>query len=131
MYSLPSHLSQSSRDLILRMLVVDPMKRISIGDIRQHQWFQHKLPAYLSIPPEVIELQEKYIDEEIVAKVGGVLSRRNLSVVSRFCELFYIVICFTFARFFNPGLCSYPGSHRCPLKKIPFLLTGSSYSAHT
>ena len=30
MYSLPSHLSQSSRDLILRMLVVDPMKRITI-----------------------------------------------------------------------------------------------------
>lgn len=30
MYSLPSHLSQSSRDLILRLLVVDPIKRITI-----------------------------------------------------------------------------------------------------
>ena len=30
MYSLPSHLSQSARDLILRLLVVDPMKRITI-----------------------------------------------------------------------------------------------------
>jgi 5'-AMP-activated protein kinase catalytic alpha subunit len=38
MYSLPSHLSQSSRDLILRMLVVDPMKRISIQEVRQHPW---------------------------------------------------------------------------------------------
>jgi len=69
MYSLPSHLSQSSRDLILKMLVVDPMKRITIAEIRLHPWFQHKLPAYLSLPPEMIEQQERYIDEEIVAKV--------------------------------------------------------------
>ena len=30
MYNLPSHLSPSARDLILRLLVVDPMKRITI-----------------------------------------------------------------------------------------------------
>jgi serine/threonine protein kinase len=30
MYTLPSHLSPSARDLILRLLVVDPMKRITI-----------------------------------------------------------------------------------------------------
>eukprot|EP00595_Chromulina_sp_UTEXLB2642_P000918 CAMPEP_0196762010 /NCGR_PEP_ID=MMETSP1095-20130614/1342_1 /TAXON_ID=96789 ORGANISM="Chromulina nebulosa, Strain UTEXLB2642" /NCGR_SAMPLE_ID=MMETSP1095 /ASSEMBLY_ACC=CAM_ASM_000446 /LENGTH=696 /DNA_ID=CAMNT_0042112223 /DNA_START=38 /DNA_END=2128 /DNA_ORIENTATION=+ len=69
MYSLPSHLSQSSRDLILRMLVVDPMKRITIPEIRQHPWFLHKLPAYLSLPPVMIEVQQRYIDEEIVQKV--------------------------------------------------------------
>lgn len=69
MYSLPSHLSQSSRDLILRMLVVDPIKRITIPEIRQHQWFLHKLPAYLSLPPELIEMQERYVDDEIVEGV--------------------------------------------------------------
>jgi len=69
MYSLPSHLSQSSRDLILRMLVPDPMKRITIQEVRQHQWFQHKLPAYLMLSPEAIESQERYVDDEIVAKV--------------------------------------------------------------
>jgi len=45
--------SQLSRDLILRMLVVDPMKRITMSEIRAHPWFQHKLPSYLSMPPEV------------------------------------------------------------------------------
>lgn len=69
MYSLPTHLSQSSRDLILRMLVVDPMKRITIADVRKHQWFQHKLPAYLALPPEAIEMQERSIDEDILAQV--------------------------------------------------------------
>ena len=69
MYSLPSHLSQSSRELILRMLVVDPIKRITIDEVRQHPWYRHKLPGYLMLPPMMIELQERYIDSEIVEKV--------------------------------------------------------------
>ncbi|KAM7268382.1 hypothetical protein ACFE04_010548 [Oxalis oulophora] len=50
-YTLPSHLSQGARDLIPRMLVVDPMKRITIPEIRQHPWFQLHLPRYLAVPP--------------------------------------------------------------------------------
>jgi 5'-AMP-activated protein kinase catalytic alpha subunit len=38
MYSLPSHLSQLARDLIPRMLVVDPMKRITVPEARVHAW---------------------------------------------------------------------------------------------
>ncbi|KAJ0393091.1 hypothetical protein P43SY_004485 [Pythium insidiosum] len=55
MYTLPSHLSELARDLIPRMLVVDPMKRITIPEIRQHPWFQQDLPPYLQHPPEVVE----------------------------------------------------------------------------
>lgn len=33
-YNLPSHLSPGARDLILKMLVVDPLKRITIPEIR-------------------------------------------------------------------------------------------------
>jgi serine/threonine protein kinase len=69
MYSLPSHLSQLSKELIVRMLVVDPMKRITITDIRLHPWFQHKLPAYLSFPPMMIERRERIIDIDIVTAV--------------------------------------------------------------
>lgn len=78
MHSSPSYLSQSSGKLILRyplciflcrLLVVDPMKRITIPEVRQHPWFLHKLPAYLALPPDMIELQERCIDEEIVGKV--------------------------------------------------------------
>ena len=66
MYSLPSHLSDMSRDLIPQMLRVDPMKRISINHIRQHRWFQMNLPPYLKMPPEVYASQVNQIDEEIV-----------------------------------------------------------------
>jgi 5'-AMP-activated protein kinase catalytic alpha subunit len=69
MYSLPSHLSQSARELILRMLVVDPIKRISISEVRAHPWYQHKLPAYLALPPALIEMQERSLDPEIVDRV--------------------------------------------------------------
>lgn len=69
MYSLPSHLSQLSRDLVLRMLVVDPMKRATIQEVRAHPWFQHKLPAYLALPPEMIQRQDNTVDHEILAKV--------------------------------------------------------------
>jgi len=37
--------------LIPRLLVVDPMKRMTIPEIRQHPWFQLHLPRYLAVPP--------------------------------------------------------------------------------
>jgi hypothetical protein len=36
--------------------------------VKQHQWFLHKLPAYLTLPPQILQVQERNIDEEIVAK---------------------------------------------------------------
>ncbi|XP_044480141.1 SNF1-related protein kinase catalytic subunit alpha KIN10-like [Mangifera indica] len=68
-YTLPSHLSPGARDLIPRMLIVDPMKRISIPDIRQHPWFQAHLPRYLAVPPPDTMQQAKKIDEEILKEV--------------------------------------------------------------
>jgi len=66
-YTLPSHLSEGSRDLIPRMLVVDPLKRITIPEIRQHPWFLTALPDYLSSPPLVDA--EPTVDEEVLAKL--------------------------------------------------------------
>ncbi|MED6131571.1 SNF1- protein kinase catalytic subunit alpha kin10 [Stylosanthes scabra] len=65
-YTLPSHLSPGARDLIPRMLVVDPMKRMTIPEIRQHPWFQARLPRYLAVPPPDTLQQAKKIDEEIL-----------------------------------------------------------------
>ncbi|KAJ1398739.1 Serine/threonine-protein kinase, active site [Sesbania bispinosa] len=60
-YILPSHLSHGARDLISRMLVVDPMKRMTIPEIRQHTWFQVSLPRYLALPPpdHIMQLTKK------------------------------------------------------------------------
>ncbi|KAI3444277.1 hypothetical protein Pfo_000942 [Paulownia fortunei] len=59
-YTIANHLSESARDLIQRILVVDPMKRISIPEIRRHPWFQKHLPMYIAIPsPGVFNRREK------------------------------------------------------------------------
>jgi 5'-AMP-activated protein kinase, catalytic alpha subunit len=48
-YTLPTHLSPGARHLISRMLLVDPLKRITIPEIRQHPWFAQMLPRYLAV----------------------------------------------------------------------------------
>lgn len=59
-YTLPSHLSPGARDLIPRMLVVDPMKRITMAELRQHHWFKSQLPRYLAVPaPDATEHLKK------------------------------------------------------------------------
>mmetsp|Transcript_1691 Transcript_1691/g.5141 ORF Transcript_1691/g.5141 Transcript_1691/m.5141 type:complete len:524 (+) Transcript_1691:138-1709(+) len=52
-YSMPGYLSEGCRDLIPRMLVVDPLMRINVSQLRQHSWFLTNLPTYLSAPAEV------------------------------------------------------------------------------
>ncbi|CAD6937009.1 unnamed protein product [Tilletia caries] len=51
-YMLPSFLSGETKSLLQSMLVVDPVKRITIAEIRNLPWFQVNLPAYLRpLPP--------------------------------------------------------------------------------
>lgn len=51
-YSIPSYLSSGSVSLIKRMLMVNPVHRITIAEIRQDPWFLKDLPAYLALPRE-------------------------------------------------------------------------------
>ncbi|CED85333.1 pkinase-domain-containing protein [Phaffia rhodozyma] len=51
-FHLPSYLSVEAKHLLSQMLIVDPMKRITISEIRQLPWFQINLPRYLQyLPP--------------------------------------------------------------------------------
>ena len=52
-YTMPGYLSEGCRDLIPRMLVVDPLSRISVAQLRQHSWFKCNLPGYLAFPAAV------------------------------------------------------------------------------
>jgi 5'-AMP-activated protein kinase catalytic alpha subunit len=52
-YTLPCHLSMQARDLITRILKTDPLRRITVPEIRCHPWFQVQLALYLAVlPPE-------------------------------------------------------------------------------
>jgi 5'-AMP-activated protein kinase catalytic alpha subunit len=68
-YTIPNHMSDLAKDLIQRILVVDPLKRATIKDIRNHPWFQMNLPEYLAIPPVVNpnnKSKVEVIDEEVL-----------------------------------------------------------------
>lgn len=51
-YHIPSYLSSGAVRLIRKMLVVNPVHRITVQEIRQDPWFLKDLPAYLQSPVE-------------------------------------------------------------------------------
>ena len=67
-YILPSYLSDTSKDLISKMLVVDPLKRIKMDEIRKHPWFLQELPRYLAMPVRIGSHLE-HIDETVLEQV--------------------------------------------------------------
>lgn len=67
-YILPSYLSDTSRDIISKMLVTDPLRRINIDEIRRHPWFLQDLPRYLAVPIRVGAHLE-HIDEDVLEQV--------------------------------------------------------------
>ncbi|EDO16016.1 hypothetical protein Kpol_495p14 [Vanderwaltozyma polyspora DSM 70294] len=46
-YTLPNFLSDGAASLIKKMLIVNPINRISISEIMQDEWFKVDLPTYL------------------------------------------------------------------------------------
>lgn len=68
-YTLPSHLSPSARDLIARTLLVDPLKRVTIPEIRSHPWFTPHLPRYLAVPAVDAAAQVGKVDAEALDAV--------------------------------------------------------------
>ena len=72
-FSMPTHLSEGARDVIARMLVVDPLKRLTIAQIRRHPWFTTALPLYLTIAPAAV-----CEEEEALAAALAYQRRRGL-----------------------------------------------------
>jgi len=50
-YHMPNWLSSGAQRLIKKILQTDPVKRISIQEIRQDSWFNKDLAPYLQLPP--------------------------------------------------------------------------------
>ena len=65
-FILPSFLSSGASDLLKKMLVVDPLKRINSSEIRQAEWFNIQLPAYLQPLPDVLKFNSEILDESAI-----------------------------------------------------------------
>lgn len=76
-YSIPSYLSPGAKHLLQRMLVVNPLNRITVQEIMEDPWFSVGIPAYL-LPPELSNNEETVdqsaevleIDDDLVGALG-------------------------------------------------------------
>lgn len=85
-YLTPEYLSRPVANLIERMLTVDPLKRATIKDIIDHEWFKVNLPDYLFPKPTQENLS--IVDVEAVLEICEV---RQLAQATRAstCSLYF------------------------------------------
>ena len=68
-YSIPSNgVKWGARELIDGMICVDPLKRLTIKEIKAKDWFKIQLPWYLRCTPEEIERNERQTLDLLVVK---------------------------------------------------------------
>ena len=69
-YSIPKTVPDAARDLIVRMLQKNPLDRITIGEIKQHKWFNHKLSLFQIIDNQRFMYGNRNkFDKEIIKKM--------------------------------------------------------------
>ena len=93
-YTLPHHFSPKVRDLIRRMIVLNPLLRISISDIFQHPWISEIFPL-----PPICHLKERSIDEEVFSALlnfnefngnNGIEERKRKILSNKSYDLFTV-----------------------------------------
>ncbi|CCH44631.1 carbon catabolite-derepressing protein kinase [Wickerhamomyces ciferrii] len=66
-YTLPNYLSEGAKNILTKMLVVNPLNRITIHEIMQDEWFTTEISDYL-LPNDVPKSlnDSKKIDENLI-----------------------------------------------------------------
>ncbi|OBA18053.1 carbon catabolite derepressing protein kinase [Metschnikowia bicuspidata var. bicuspidata NRRL YB-4993] len=66
-YTLPNYLSEGAKSLLTRMLVVNPLNRITIHEILEDEWFKQGIEEYL-LPPDLSKTNHNKIevDEDVI-----------------------------------------------------------------
>lgn len=66
-YTLPNYLSDGAKNILTKMLVVNPLNRITIHEIMEDEWFKQGIEDYL-LPPDLSKtIHNKIdIDEDVI-----------------------------------------------------------------
>jgi len=83
-FSMPTFLPKDSKDLISKMLTVDPNKRITIAEIKQHPWFTSYFNPHLTPANDMDSIQNQtYSDlgEEIIRSLHSLGWQENLEQI--------------------------------------------------
>jgi 5'-AMP-activated protein kinase, catalytic alpha subunit len=78
-FSIPSHVSPEACDLINQILVVDPVLRITISQLRDHPWFCTRLPKHLYYRPSLF-FSVAHIDEVIMEETATLTGASNREI---------------------------------------------------
>lgn len=73
-YSIPPGISPESKHLLQRMLIVNPLDRITVHEIMEDPWFRVDIDSSL-LPPDMQDMQDKQDEEEIDDFLVGALAR--------------------------------------------------------
>ncbi|CAB1324172.1 unnamed protein product [Coregonus sp. 'balchen'] len=111
-FYMPEYLTRPVASLLLLMLQVDPLKRATIKDIREHEWFKQDLPGYLF--PEDLSYDATVLDEEAVREV---YNRRIMTQASEF----YLASSPPQGSFMEDGMPLPPGVKPHPERMPPLL----------
>ncbi|XP_073524916.1 serine/threonine-protein kinase SIK1 [Phyllobates terribilis] len=79
-FRIPYYMSQDCESLLRRMLVVDPGKRLSIAQIRQHRWFQGAAPQEPILHPDCLSPQP-CIQVLAIMQILGIDRERTLQAL--------------------------------------------------
>ncbi|XP_070563825.1 5'-AMP-activated protein kinase catalytic subunit alpha-2-like [Ptychodera flava] len=79
-FTIPDHIAKSSVvSLLTHMLQVDPLKRATVKEIREHEWFSKELPVYL-FPQD--DYDDSFIDGDAIKEVCEKFNTREAEVQS-------------------------------------------------
>ncbi|KAJ2612086.1 Protein kinase [Coemansia sp. RSA 1365] len=83
-FSMPGYLSSGARAVLAGLLQVDPLKRMTLGQVRQHAWFTMDLPEYLRPLPASTDIEGlERLDETIVSALELQLEMDRRSLVAQ------------------------------------------------
>lgn len=82
-YTLPNYLSPGAKHLLTRMLVVNPLNRITIHEIMEDEWFKQNLEEYL-LPPDINKMKHKKIDmdEDVIMALNHTMGYDQDDIVN-------------------------------------------------
>ncbi|CCE87122.1 Piso0_005661 [Millerozyma farinosa CBS 7064] len=82
-YTLPNYLSEGAKRLLTRMLVVNPLNRITIHEIIEDEWFKQNIEDYL-LPPDLSKTKHNKIelDEDVVSALEATMGYERDEIVN-------------------------------------------------
>ncbi|KAG5490352.1 hypothetical protein JKF63_00472 [Porcisia hertigi] len=79
-YPIPANMQAGPRELIQQILIVDPLVRLTVPQIRDNSWFNQRLPMRLSYNESIFSVKEDRIVSVLVSETAKRLGVRERDV---------------------------------------------------